>query len=201
MPAPCWRRSAPRPPGTAIANAVASEAAGFLSGADKAKLDGVDPGANAYAHPTGDGNRHVPATGTANNLKVLKAGATAASEAWDFVAWSEITGIPASVLSVAALTPAADRIAYYTGASAAALTPLTAFARTLLDDATASDARTTLGAAATSHSHSDGTTLAPGFLSTADKTKLDGIAANANAYVHPSGDGNRHVRRPARPTI
>lgn len=36
----------------------------------------------AYTHPTGDGNLHVPATGTSNNGKVLKAGATAGSAAW-----------------------------------------------------------------------------------------------------------------------
>lgn len=36
----------------------------------------------AYVHPTGDGNMHVPATGTTNNGKVLKAGATAGSAAW-----------------------------------------------------------------------------------------------------------------------
>lgn len=35
-----------------------------------------------YVHPTGDGNMHVPATGTSNNGKVLKAGATAGSAAW-----------------------------------------------------------------------------------------------------------------------
>jgi hypothetical protein len=32
-----------------------------------------------YSHPTGDGNLHVPATGTTNNGKVLKAGSTAGS--------------------------------------------------------------------------------------------------------------------------
>lgn len=36
----------------------------------------------AYTHPTGDGNLHVPATGTTNNGKVLKAGTTAGSAAW-----------------------------------------------------------------------------------------------------------------------
>lgn len=36
----------------------------------------------AYSHPTGDGNLHVPATGTTNNGKVLKAGKTAGSAAW-----------------------------------------------------------------------------------------------------------------------
>ena len=37
------------------------------------------------------------------------------------------------------------------------------------------------------------TTSAAGSMSAADKTKLDGIANNANNYVHPSGDGNLHV--------
>lgn len=33
----------------------------------------------------------------------------------------------------------------------------------------------------------------PGLMSSAHYTKLEGIAAGANLYVHPSGDGNRHV--------
>lgn len=37
---------------------------------------------NAYVHPTGDGNLHVPATGTTNSGKVLTAGATAGSLSW-----------------------------------------------------------------------------------------------------------------------
>jgi hypothetical protein len=36
-----------------------------------------------YTHPTGDGNLHVPATGTTNNGKVLTAGATAGSLSWE----------------------------------------------------------------------------------------------------------------------
>jgi len=68
--------------GTAHANVVAAGAAGFMTGADKTKLDGVATGANNYVHPTGDGNLHVPATGTTNNGKVLTAGATAGSLSW-----------------------------------------------------------------------------------------------------------------------
>lgn len=46
---------------------------------------------------------------------------------------------------IAPLTPAADRIAYYTGAASAALTPLTAFARTVIDDPDAATWRATVG--------------------------------------------------------
>lgn len=45
------------------------------------------------------------------------------------------------------VTPAADRLAYFTSGSAAALATFTSFARTLLDDADAATARATLGAA------------------------------------------------------
>ncbi|MBC2722040.1 hypothetical protein [Desulfosporosinus sp.] len=48
----------------------------------KTKLDGIATNANNYSHPTGDGNLHVPATGTTNNGKVLKSGATAGSLSW-----------------------------------------------------------------------------------------------------------------------
>lgn len=67
--------------GAAHGTATAS-AAGFMSAADKTKLDGVATNANNYAHPTGDGNLHVPATGTTSSGKVLTAGATAGSLSW-----------------------------------------------------------------------------------------------------------------------
>lgn len=63
---------------------------------EKNKLAGIANNANNYIHPTGDGNSHVPATGTTNNKKVLKAGATANSASWGDVDWSEITGKPST---------------------------------------------------------------------------------------------------------
>jgi len=51
----------------------------------------------------------------------------------------------AAISAIKDLTPAADRVAYYTGASAAALAVFTAFARSILDDVDAPTARTTLG--------------------------------------------------------
>jgi len=79
--------------GATHATVVPSGANGFMSGADKAKLDGL---AN-FSHPTGDGNLHVPATGTGNNTKVLKAGATAGSAAWGTVDFSELGSKPTTI--------------------------------------------------------------------------------------------------------
>jgi len=42
------------------------------------------------------------------------------------------------------------------------------------------------GKAASTHGHDSATTSAAGFMSAADKTKLDGIESGANAYVHPT---------------
>lgn len=59
---------------------------------------------------------------------------------------AKITG-STELTAIAALTSAADKLPYYTGADAAALTPLTAAARTLIDDASTTAMLATLGAA------------------------------------------------------
>lgn len=63
---------------------------GFMTAADKVKLNGIEAGANNYVHPTGDGNQHVPATGTTNNGRVLKAGSTAGSASWQALGKSDV---------------------------------------------------------------------------------------------------------------
>jgi hypothetical protein len=60
--------------------------------------------------------------------------------------WNNLADIPEAIAAIDNLPPAADKLAYYTGANTAALTTFTAFMRTLLDDADAATARATLGA-------------------------------------------------------
>ena len=50
-----------------------------------------------YTHPTGDGYHHVPATGTTNNGKFLKAGSTTGSESWQNIKTSDIIDFPTSL--------------------------------------------------------------------------------------------------------
>ena len=88
---------------------------------------------NVYTHPATDGDLHVPATGTTNNGKVLKAGGTAGSIAWGTLTAADVSAAPSSHVGSGG-TAHADAVA---------------------------------GGAA-------------GFMTGADKTKLDGITAGAN---------------------
>lgn len=55
---------------------------------------------NNYTHPNNDGYKHVPVTGTTNNAKFLKAGATAGSFAWALLTNTDIpTGITATKIA------------------------------------------------------------------------------------------------------
>ena len=87
--------------------------------------------------------RTAAATVAARSIAVSGTGLSVTNG--DAVAGNPTLSLTAALASVGSLTPAADRLAYYTGASAAALATLTAFARSLLDDADAATARATLG--------------------------------------------------------
>ena len=54
-----------------------------MSATEQTKLSGIEASANNYTHPTGDGNKHVPANSTTNNGKVLTASGTAGNYTWE----------------------------------------------------------------------------------------------------------------------
>lgn len=103
--------------GSAHANAVASGAAGFMTGADKTKLDGIATGANNYTHPA----NHPPSiiTQDASNRFVtdaekstwnakepaITAGTTAQYRRGDKT-WQPVADLPVSTAQAAAIATA-----------------------------------------------------------------------------------------------
>lgn len=158
---------------------------GVMSSGDFTKLAGIATNANNYVHPTSDGNKHVPATGTTNSGKFLEAGSTAGALSWSNIDWSDIVNKPST---------------FAPSAHGHAMSDITGLATALA------------GKSDTNHGHSNATTSVSGYQSAADKSKLDGISAGANkttnpstngviaidgvnttVYTHPTGDGNSHV--------
>lgn len=83
--------------------------------------------------------------GTVAARSVATSGSGISVSNGDGVSGNPTLTLTTALSSIGAVTPAADRLVYYTGAAAAALATFTAFARSLLDDADAATARTTLG--------------------------------------------------------
>ena len=89
--------------------------------------------------------------------------------------------VDATLTALAALTVAADKLIYATGTDTFATTDLTAFARTLLDDANAAAARVTLDVY--SKAEADGIAIGVG----QTWQNLTGSRANATNYTNTTG--------------
>jgi hypothetical protein len=88
--------------------------------------------------------------------------------------------LTAALSSVGGLTATADSFPYYTGAATASLATVTSFARSLLDDADAATARTTLGLGTISTQNSSDVVITGGSIT--NLTTLDGVTLDGGVY-------------------
>jgi hypothetical protein len=96
--------------------------------------------------------------------------------------------LDAELTAIAGLTSAADRLPYFTGSGSASLATFTAFGRSLVDDADATAARSTLGLGTAA------TTAASAYQAAdAELTALAGLTSAADALPYFTGSGTAAV--------
>ena len=177
---------------------------GLMSASDKKKLDGIAANANNYTHPsytqrqsglykvTVDNTGHVSAVAAVTKSDITGLGIPAQDTTYN-VASTSANGLMSST-DKQKLDGIANNANNYTHPSftqrAAGLYKVTVNNQGHVTNAVAvtkSDI-TALGIPGqdTNTTYNAATTSTAGLMSAADKKKLDGIAANANNYTHPS---------------
>lgn len=151
---------------------------GFMSKEDKEKLDDVANNANNYSHPNHTGD----VTSTGDGATTIVNGAVTNAK-MDSMAENTIKGRVTSAGAPQDLTPAQVRtmINVENGAQANV--------GTNLDIIGTGDTRTITSSTGTNVTVPVATTATAGWMSVDDKSKLNGIANNANNYAHPNDGG------------
>lgn len=118
-----------------------------------AAFAGLTPASDRFPYFTGPSSMAVASFSAFARTLVAATDAATARTTLGLAIGTNVQAYDAELAAIAGLTSAANKIPYFTGSGTAALTDLTAAARNLIDDATAGDMLTTLGAAASTHTH------------------------------------------------
>lgn len=145
-------------------SAATQSAAGFMSAADKEKLDGIAAGANNYTYTLPSAGTSLGGVKSGGDVTISSGVITVNDDSHNHVI-SNVDGLQSALDAKAAASHTHDD-RYYTEDE--------------IDTTVAELESAISGKAASSHSHSDATTSASGFMSASDKSKLDGIASGAN---------------------
>ena len=146
--------------------------------AEKNKLSGIASGANNYTHPTTSGNKHVPAGGASGQILRWGADGTAVWGADNNTTYTDATTEKSGLLS------ASDKTKLNGIESGANKTIVdSALSATSTNPVQNKAVNTALGNKVDKVS---GKGLSANDYTTAEKTKLAGIATGANNYVHPA---------------
>ena len=169
---------------------------------DKNKLDNLSAGTTTYDNTT-SGLSATNVQGAIDEINTELSDKSDSTHNHDDRYYTEteidtkITGINESISTnlSTAKTYTDNKVAALVDSAPETLNTLNELAAALGDDANFATTITNkiAGKADANHTHDPATTTANGFMTSDMVTKLNGIATNANNYVHPTTSGNKHI--------